>query len=174
MPETYKADKAILQYLNNHARQLGLDPPSFTNPKDKNNHSDKSEKHKSSSSEKKHSKNDRFTKNLKRTDTSDFKSKSKDSKSKSRDSHHDKREKVKIPFGEQCCHPLCKQRGTHANRRHKGCRFKDDDQQSPKHPNSGKAPSKSKDNKSKRDSSSQARPFATTPANNDRKCYIAL
>jgi hypothetical protein len=48
--EPYKPDKAILQYLNNHARQLGLDPPSFANPKDKSHNSDKSEKNKSSSS----------------------------------------------------------------------------------------------------------------------------
>ena len=48
--EPYKPDKAILQYLNNHTRQLGLDPPSFANPKDKNNKSDKSERQQSSSS----------------------------------------------------------------------------------------------------------------------------
>ncbi len=66
----------------------------------------------------------------------------------------------------------CKQRGTHTNHRHKDCRFKDGDQPSPKHPNLGKAPTKSKDNKSKRESSSQARPFATATANNDRRCYI--
>jgi hypothetical protein len=80
--EPYKPDRAILQYLNNHARQLGLDPPSFANPKDKNNFSDKSEKHKSSSSEKKKSRTDRSIKKRKQTDASDFKSKSKYSKSK--------------------------------------------------------------------------------------------
>jgi hypothetical protein len=80
--------------------------------------------------------------------------------------------KEKIPFGEQCRHPPCKQRGTHTNHRHKDCRFKYGDQPSPKHPNLVKAPSKSKDNKSKRESSSQARPFATATANNDRRCYI--
>jgi hypothetical protein len=94
--EPYKPDKAILQYLNNHARQLGLDPPSFANPKDKNNNSDKSEKNKSSSSDKKNYRTDRSNKKRKRTDASDFKSKSKDSKSKSRDSYHDKRTKEKF------------------------------------------------------------------------------
>ena len=74
--EPYKPDKAILQYLSNHTRQLGLDQPSFANPKDKNNKSDKSERQQSSSSEKKHSRNDRFNKKRKRTDASDFKSKS--------------------------------------------------------------------------------------------------
>jgi hypothetical protein len=170
--EPYKPDKEVLQYLSNHTRQLGLDPPSFTNPKDKNNHSDKSEKSKSSSSEKKHSKNYRFDKKRKRTDASDFKSKSKDLKSKSRDSHHDKKEKGKIPFSEQCYNPPCKQRGTHTNHRHKDCRFKDSEQLLPKHPNLGRAPTKSKDNKPKRESSSQARPFVTATANNDRRCYI--
>jgi hypothetical protein len=87
-----------LQYLNNHTRQLGLDPPSFANPKDKNNKSDKSEKQQSSSSEKKHSKNDRFNIKRKRTDASDFKLKSKDSKSKSRDSHHDKKKRERFPL----------------------------------------------------------------------------
>jgi hypothetical protein len=170
--EPYKPDKAILQYLNNHTRQLGLDPPSFANPKDKNNKSDKSERQQSSSSEKKHSRNDRFNKKRKRTDASDFKSKSKDFKSKSRDSRHDKRDKRKFPSSEQCRNPLCKQRGTHTNHRHKDCRLKDGEQPSSKHPNLGKAPTKSKDNKSKRDSSSQARPFVAATANNDRRCYI--
>ncbi len=170
--EPYKPDKAILQYLNNHTRQLGLDPPSFANPKDKNNKSDKAERQQSSSSEKKHSKNDRFNKKRKRTDASDFKSKSKDSKTKSRDSHHDNKEKGKIPFSEQCRNPPCKQRGTHINHRHKDCRFKDGNQPSPKHPNLGKAPTKSEDNKSKRESSSQARSFTPATAKNDRRCYI--
>jgi hypothetical protein len=161
--EPYKPDKAILQYLNNHARQLGLDPPSFANPKDKNNKSDKSERQQSSSSEKKHNKMERFNKKRKRTDAYDFKPKSKDSKSK---------EKVKIPSGEQCRHPLCKQRGTHTNHRHKDCRFKNGEQQSPKHPNLGKAPTKSEDYKSKRDPSSQVQPFAAATVTNDRRCYI--
>ncbi len=113
--EPYKPDKAILQYLNNHTRQLGLDPPSFANPKDKNN-------------------------------KSDFKSKSRDFKSKSRDSHHDKKDKGKIRFSEQCRNPLCKQRDTHTTHRHKDCRLKDGTQPSPKHPNLGRAPTKSKDN----------------------------
>ncbi len=107
--EPYKPDKAILQYLNNHARQLGLDPPSFANPKDKSHNSDKPEKNKSSSSEKKNYRTNRSNKKKKRTDASDFKSKSKDSKSKSRDSYHDKKDKGKIPFGEQCRHPRCKE-----------------------------------------------------------------
>jgi hypothetical protein len=64
--EPYKPDKAILQYLNQHSRQLGLDSPSFTNPKDKNNNSDKSEKHKSSSSGKKNYRTD--SSNRKRSD----------------------------------------------------------------------------------------------------------
>jgi hypothetical protein len=170
--EPYKPDKAILQYLNNHARQLGLDPPSFANPKDKSHNSDKSEKNKTSSSEMKNYRTDRSNKKRNRTDASDFKSKSKDFKSKSRDSYHDKKDKGKIPLGEQCRNPRCKERGTHANHRHKDCRFKDGDQHQPKHPNLGKAPIKDKHNKAKRDSSSQARPSAPTPATNDRRCYI--
>ncbi len=168
--EPYKPDKAIMvYYLNQHTRQLGLDPPSFTNPKDKNNSSDKSEQRKSSSSEKKKQRTDRSDRKRKRTDASDSKSKS-DYQSKSRD--HDKNKKGKVPFGEQCRNPSCKQRGTHTNHRHKDCRFKDGDHRSPKHPNLGKAPIKDKTNKAKRDSSSQARPFAPTPATNDRRCYI--
>jgi hypothetical protein len=132
--EPYKPDKAILQHLGNHARQLGLDPLSFANLKDKNSKSDKSERQQSSSSEKKHSKNDRFNKKRKRTDASDFKSKSKDSKSKSRDSIHDKTEQRKIPFSEQCRNPPCKQRVTNTNHRHKDCRYTDGIQPSPKHP----------------------------------------
>ncbi len=49
---SYKPDNAILRYQNQHARQLGLDFPSFTNQKDKNNNSDQSERHKLSSSDK--------------------------------------------------------------------------------------------------------------------------
>ncbi len=79
---------------------------------------------------------------------------------------------MKIPFGEQCRYPLCKQRGTHTNHRYKDCRFKNGQQQSLKRPNLGKAPTKSKDSKSKRDLSLQARPFPTATANNDRRCYI--
>ena len=84
--EPYKPDKAILQYLNQHSRQLGLDSPSFANPKDKNNHSDKSEKHKSSSSGKKNYRTDSSKRKRKRSDASDFKSKYDDSKSKSHES----------------------------------------------------------------------------------------
>ena len=42
MFEPYKPDKAIMQYLNQHTRQLGLETPSFTNPKDRQKDSDKS------------------------------------------------------------------------------------------------------------------------------------
>jgi hypothetical protein len=103
--EPYKPDKAVMQYLNQHTRQLGLDPPSFTNPKDKNNSSDKSERRTSSSSEKRKHRNDRSDRKRKRTDAYDFKSKSdhkskSDFKSKSRD--RDKNKKGKIPFGEHC------------------------------------------------------------------------
>ncbi len=108
--EPYKPDKAILQYLNNHARQLGLDPPSFANPKDKNNKSDKSERQQSSSSEKKHSKIDRFNKKRKRTDASDFKSKSRDSKTKSRESSHSTKQTGNIPVSDQCRNAGCQQR----------------------------------------------------------------
>ncbi len=74
--EPYKPDKAIMVYLNQHTRQLGLDPLSFTNPKDKNNSSDKSEQRKSSSSEKRKQRTDRSDRKRKRTDASDSKSKS--------------------------------------------------------------------------------------------------
>ncbi len=111
--EPYKPDKAILQYLNNRARQFGLDPPSFANPKDKNNNSDKSEKNKSSSSDRKNYRTDRSSKKRKRTDASDFKSKSKDSKSKSRYSHHDKKDRGKIPFGAMSPPSLQAKRYTH-------------------------------------------------------------
>ena len=73
--EPCKPDNAILQCLNQHARQLGLDAPSFTNPKDKNNNSDESERHKSSSSNKRKHRTDRSDKKHKRTDVSDFKTK---------------------------------------------------------------------------------------------------
>ncbi len=63
--EPYKPDKAIMVYLNQHTRQLGLDPPSFTNPKDKNNSSDKSERRKSSSSEKRNHRTERSDKKTK-------------------------------------------------------------------------------------------------------------
>jgi hypothetical protein len=107
--EPYKPDKAaILQYLNNHTRQFGLEPPSFTNPKDKNNKSDKSERQQSSSSEKKNSKYDRSTKR-KQTDASDFKSKSKDSKKKSRETSHGTKQTGNIPISEQCRNAGCQQ-----------------------------------------------------------------
>ena len=69
--EPCKPDNAILQYLNQHVRQLGLDAPSFTNQKDKSNNSDKSERHKSSSSNKRKHRTDRSDKKRKRTDVSD-------------------------------------------------------------------------------------------------------
>ncbi len=89
--EPCKPDNAILQYLNQHVRQLGLDAPSFTNQKDKSNNSDKSERHKSSSSNKRKHRTDRSGKKRKRTDVSDFKSKFADYKSKPRGSSHDKK-----------------------------------------------------------------------------------
>ena len=46
------------------------------------------------------------------------------------------------------------------------------DKTSPKHPNLGRAPTKSKDIKSKRESSSQVQPFAAATVTNDRRCYI--
>jgi hypothetical protein len=170
--EPYKPDKAILQYLNQHSRQLGLDSPSFTNPKDKNNNSDKSEKHKPSSSGKKNYRTDSSNRKRKRSDASDFKSKYNDSKSKSRESSHDRRDKGEIPIGEQCRRINCKQRGSYTNHRHKDCRYKNGDKTSPKHPNLGRAPTKSKDIKSKRESSSQVQPFAAATVTNDRRCYI--
>jgi hypothetical protein len=152
--EPYKPDKAVMQYLNQHTRQLGLDPPSFTNPKDKNNSSDKSERRTSSSSEKRKHRKYRSDKKPKRTDASDFKSKS-DHKSKSRD--RDKNKKGKVPFGEHCRRPSCKQRGTHTTHTRSECFYKDDNKTSShKHPNLGKAPNKNKDHKSKSDTTSQA------------------
>ena len=62
--EPYKPDNAILRYQNQHARQLGLDFPSFTNQKDKNNNSDQSERHKLSSSDKRKHRTDRSDKNV--------------------------------------------------------------------------------------------------------------
>ena len=71
--EPCKPDNAILQYLNQHARQLSLDVPPFTSPKDKNNNSDESERHKSLSSNKRKHRTDRSDKKRKRTDVSNFK-----------------------------------------------------------------------------------------------------
>ena len=42
--EPYKPDKAIIQYLNQHTRQLGLEAPSFASPKEKQNSSNKFER----------------------------------------------------------------------------------------------------------------------------------
>ena len=53
--EQYKPDKAITQYLHQHARQLGLEAPTFASPKERQNNSNKIaiEKLKSSSSDRK-------------------------------------------------------------------------------------------------------------------------
>ena len=39
--ESFKPDKAIMLYLNQHTRQLGLEPPSFASPKEKQHNSDR-------------------------------------------------------------------------------------------------------------------------------------
>ena len=76
MFEPYKPDKTIMQYLNQHTRQLGLEPPSFASPKEKQNISNKSERQKLSSSDRKKNRTDRSNKKRKRTDASDLKSRS--------------------------------------------------------------------------------------------------
>ena len=167
--EPYKPDKAIMQYLNQHTRQLGLEPPSFASPKEKQHNSGKSERQKLAeklaSSDRKKNRTDRSNKKRKRTDASDLKSRS-DGKS------GNKKDKGKVPFGKHCRRASCKQRGTHKNHAHDDCRFKDRDASSTshKHPNLGKAPRKNKDYKSKSDIKSPA----PVPAaiNHDRKCYI--
>ena len=93
--EPYKPDKAIMQYLNQHTRQLGLDRPSFASPKEKQNDSSKIEKQKSSSSNRKKNRTDRSDKKRKRTDASDF-------KTKSRGKSDNKKNKGKVPFGKHC------------------------------------------------------------------------
>ena len=163
--EHYKPDKAIMQYLNQHTRQLGLDKPSFASPKEKQNDSNKIEKQKSSSSDRKKNRTDRSDRKRKRTDASDF-------KTKSRGKSDDKKDKGKVPFGKHCRRPACKQRGTYKTHTHDECRFKDDKSSSVqlKHPNLGKAPQKGKDHKSKSDIKSPAP--APAANNNDRRCYI--
>ena len=163
--EQYKPDKAIMLYLNQHTRQLGLDPPSFTSPKEKQHNLNKVEKQKSSSSERKKYRTDRSDKKRKRTDASDF-------KTKSREKSRDKKDKGKVPFGKQCRRTSCKQRGTHKSHTHDECRYKDNDSSTTqhKHPNLGKAPSKNKDHKSKSDVKSPA--TVQVASNNVRKCYI--
>ena len=163
--EPYKPDKAILQYLNQHTRQLGLESPSFASPKEKRNDSNKIERQKTSSSDRKKNRTDRSDKKRKRTDASDF-------KTKSREKSRDKKDKGKVPFGKHCRRASCKQRGTHTNHTHDECRFKDERSSSgqPKHPNLGKAPRKTKDHKSKGDAKSPA-PLQVAN-NNGRKCYI--
>ena len=58
--EPYKPDKAIMLYLNQHTRQLGLEAPSFVSPKEKNNNSSNLERQKSSSSDRKKNRTDRY------------------------------------------------------------------------------------------------------------------
>ncbi len=100
---------------------------------------------------------------------SDYKSKP-DYNSKSRE--RDKNKRGKVPFGEHCRRPSCKQRGTHTTHKHSECRYRDDDKTSSnKHPNLGKAPYKAKDHKSKSDTTSQASLPAASATNNVRKCY---
>jgi hypothetical protein len=179
--EPYKPDKAILLYLNQHTRQLGLEAPSFAYPKDKQSSSDKSErKHSDNSDKKRKYKSDRFDKKRKRTDASDSKSKSSsDSRSKPRSGFkpkpreptHDSKRKGKISFGEQCRRINCKQRGTNVNHRHDECRFKDVDH-AVKHPNLGKAPSKKKDQRSNNSGTTSQASTPSAERNTVRKCYI--
>ncbi len=68
--ETYKPDKAITQYLNQHTRQLGLEAPSFASSKEKQNNSNKFEIQNSFSSDRKKNRTDRSDKKRKRTDAS--------------------------------------------------------------------------------------------------------
>ena len=179
--EPFKPDKAIMLYLNQHTRQLGLEAPSFVSPKEKNKDSNKFEKQNSSSSDRKKNKSDRYDrsrtdrsgKRRKRTDASDFKTKS-DFKEKSRGRSGDIKDKGKVPFGKHCRRASCKERGTHKGHRHDECRYKDGNSSSvrPKHPNLGKAPRKpNKDYKSKGDVKSPA-PAQPAAINNGRKCYI--
>ena len=165
MFEPYKPDKAIMQYLNQHTRQLGLEAPSFTNPKDRQKDSDKSDRKNKSPSDRKKYRTDRSDRKRKRTDASD-------SKTGSNGKTRDKKEKGKVPFGKHCRRPSCKQRGTHKNHTHDECRFKDNDTSSThhKHPNLGQAPRKNKDYKSKSDPKSPAP--AQVATNSGRKCYI--
>ncbi len=90
--EQYKPDKAIMQYLNQHTRQLGLEAPSFASPKERQSNSNKYEKQKSSSSNRKKNRTDRSDKKRKRTDASDF-------KTKSHGRSGNKKDKGKVPFG---------------------------------------------------------------------------
>ncbi len=154
-----------MQYLNQHTRQLGLDPPSFANPKDRNNSSDKSERRKSSSSEKRKHRTDRSDRNV-----SERTLLISNRNLIMNQNRGDKNKKGKVPFGEHCHRLSCKQRGTHTTHKHSECRYKDDDKiSSHKHPNLGKAPYKAKDHKSKSDTTSQA--SLPAPTNNVRKCY---
>ncbi len=73
MFEPYKPDKAIMQYLNQHTRQLGLEAPSFTNPKDRQKDSDKSDRKNKSPSDRKKYRTERSDRKRKRTDASDSK-----------------------------------------------------------------------------------------------------
>jgi hypothetical protein len=89
--EQYKPDRAIMQYLNQHTRQLGLEAPTFASPKEKQNDSSKHESHKSSSFDRKKNRTDRSDKKRKRTDAPDF-------KTKSRGKSDNKKDKRKNPF----------------------------------------------------------------------------
>ena len=102
MFEPYKPDKAIMQYLNQHTRQLGLEAPSFTNPKDRQKDSDKSDRKNKSPSDRKKYRTDRSDRKRKRTDASD-------SKTGSNEKTRDKKDKGKVPFGKHCRRSLCKQ-----------------------------------------------------------------
>ena len=165
MFEPYKPDKAIMLYLNQHTRQLGLEAPSFASSKERQKGSDKTERQKSPPSDRKKYRTDRSDKKRKRTDTSDL-------KSRSNGKTGDKKDKGKVPFGKHCRRSSCKQQGTQKNHTHDDCRFKDNDTSSThhKHPNLGQAPRKNKDHKSKSDVKSPAP--AQVATNNGRKCYI--
>jgi hypothetical protein len=63
--EQYKPDRASMQYLNQHTRQLGLEAPTFASPKEKQNDSNKNESHKASSSGRKKNRTDRSDKKKK-------------------------------------------------------------------------------------------------------------
>ena len=165
--EPYKPDKAIMQYLNQHTRQLGLDKPSFASPKEKQNDSNKFERQKTSPSDRKKNRTDRSDRKRKRTDASGF-------KRKPNGKTVDKRDTRKVPFGKHCRRPACKQRGTHKTHTHEECRYKDDHSSSVqhKHPNLGKAPRKGKDHRSKGDIKSPAPAPSQVATDNVRKCYI--
>jgi hypothetical protein len=170
--EPYKPDKAIQLYLNQHTRQLGLEPPSFANPKDKQSSSGKSERRKSDTPDKKRKyTSDRSDKKHKRTNASDSRSKSSsDTKSKNRTDFKKKsKEKGEVPFGQHYRRPECMKRGTHTTHRQKDCRYKDDGHQAT-YSNLGKAPSKKTEYNSKGAKAQQT--FAPSATTTERRCYI--